>query len=126
MRVTTGIKELDEVLNGGLPIPSALLILGEIGTGKSVLCQQFVYAQAKEGFKCIYFCLDNSPFDVRLNMESLGWDTKNLENKGLIKFVDLFVGKERPDEKYQGDPKDFDELVGTIKRFFYGRAKVCY
>ena len=59
-----GIKELDEILNGGLPIPSTLLILGDVGTGKSVLCQQFIYAQAKEGFKCTYFCIDQSPFDV--------------------------------------------------------------
>ena len=114
-----GIKELDEILNGGLPIPSALLILGEIGTGKSVLCQQFIYTQAKEGFKCTYFCIDNSPFDVRLNMESLGWDPKEYEEKGLIKFVDLFVGREESsDEEYQGNARDYDELVATLRKFF--------
>lgn len=113
-----GIEELDKILNGGLPIPSALLILGEVGTGKSVLCQQFVYAQAKEGFKCTYFCIDHSPFDIRSNMESLGWNPKDFEDKGLIKFVDLFVGREESDEKYQGNPKDFDELVATIRKFF--------
>jgi len=119
MRASMGLKELDEILNGGLPIPSALLILGEVGTGKSVICQQFIYAQAKEGFKCTYFCIDHSPFDVRSNMQSLGWDPTEFEEKGLIRFVDLFVGREEPsDEKYQGNPRDFDELVSTIKKFF--------
>lgn len=116
--MTTGIKELDEILGGGLPLPSALLILGDVGTGKSVLCQQFIYAQAKNGFKSTYFCIDHSPFDIRLNMESLGWDPKNLEKEGLIKFVDIFVGKEESDEKYQGNPWDFNELVATIKKSF--------
>ena len=118
-RASMGIKELDEILGGGLPIPSALLILGDVGTGKSVLCQQFIYAQAKKGFKCTYFCIDHSPFDVRMNMISLGWDPTELEEKGLIKFVDLFIGRDEPsDEKYQGNTRDFDELVATIKKFF--------
>jgi KaiC/GvpD/RAD55 family RecA-like ATPase len=114
-----GIKELDRILKGGLPIPSALLILGEVGTGKSVLCQQFIYSQAKKGFKCTYFCIDNSPYDVRLNMTSLGLNPENLENERLIKFVDLFVGREEAsDEKYQGNPRDFDELMLAIRKFF--------
>ncbi len=118
-RASLGLAELDEILNGGLPIPSVLLILGDVGTGKSVLCQQFVYAQARTGYKCTYFCIDHSPFDVRTNMISLGWDPEELERRGLLKFVDLFVGRESPsDEKYQGNPWDFDELVGTLRRHF--------
>ncbi len=119
MRTSVGIKELDEILKGGLPVPSALLILGDVGTGKSVLCQQFIYAQAREGFKCTYFCIDHSPFDVRLNMQSLGWDPVEFEEEDLIKFVDLFVGKDESDEKYQGNSRDYDELVSTIKKFFF-------
>jgi len=116
MRASTGIKELDDILNGGIPIPSALLILGDIGTGKSVLCQQFIYAQAKEGLECVYFCIDQSPYDVRMNMASLGWDPTEFEERGLIKFIDLFVGRDEPsDEKYQGYPRDFDELISTLK-----------
>jgi len=114
-----GIRELDEIFGGGLPIPSTLLILGDIGTGKSVLCQQFIYAQAKKGYECTYFCIDNSPSDVRMNMISLGWDPTELEEKGLIKFVDIFIGREETsDEKYQGNARNFDELVPTVKKFF--------
>lgn len=119
MRASMGIKELDEILNGGLPVPSALLILGEVGTGKSVLCQQFVYAQAREGITCTYFCIDHPPYEIRANMESLGWDPKELEEKGLIRFVDFFVGREEEsDEAYQGNPRDYEELVSTMRGFF--------
>jgi len=120
MRASMGIKELDEILNGGLPIPSALLILGEVGTGKSVLCQQFAYAQAKAGSKCTYFCVDHSPEHVRLNMESLGWNVRELEEKDSLKFVDLFVGREEEsDEVYRGDARDYNKLVSTIKKFMH-------
>ncbi len=118
VRASLGIEELDEILNGGLPIPSALLILGDVGTGKTVLCQQFAYTQAKNGFRCTYFCIDHSPFDVRLNMEDLGWDPSKFEEKNLLRFVDLFVGREESDERYKGNPRDYDELVSTIKKFF--------
>lgn len=117
-RASMGIKELDTILNGGLPVPSTLLILGDVGTGKSVLCQQFVYTQAKEGYRCTYFCIDQPPFDVRMNMISLGWDPTEFEERDLIKFVDLFIGRESPsDERYQGNARDFEELVATLKKY---------
>ncbi len=120
MRASMGIRELDEILNGGLPVPSALLILGEVGTGKTVLCQQFAYAQAKSGSRCTYFCVDHSPEHVRLNMESLGWNVRMLEEEGSIKFVDLFVGRvEESDERYQGNARDYDKLVSSIKKFMH-------
>ena len=116
-RVSTGIKELDNILNGGLPIPSVLLIIGDVGTGKSVLCQHILYHQANEGFKCTYLCIDRPPLDVKLNMRSMGIDPTNLEERGLIKFVDLFIGKEESSKGvYLCNPRDFDDLVSTVRK----------
>ncbi len=117
-RALTGIDKLDEILKGGIPVPSALLILGEVGTGKSVICQQFIYKQAKMGIPCAYFCIDHSPEDVKDNMRSLGWDPVEFENSGLIKFVDLFVGREKESKKeYQGDPHNLGELISILRKF---------
>jgi KaiC/GvpD/RAD55 family RecA-like ATPase len=115
-RTSIGIDKLDEILKGGIPIPSALLLLGDVGTGKSVICQQFIYKQAKMGFKSSYFCIDHSPDDVRENMKSFGWDTSDFEEKDLISFVDLFIGREEKSmEKYYANPEDFRDLISTIK-----------
>jgi len=118
-KVSLGIKELDELVSGGIPQPSTLLILGDIGTGKSVICQQFAYAQAKAKKKCVYFCIDSPPSEIRANMMTLDWDPYELEKKGYLKFVDLFAGKEEySDEIYQGNVRNYDELVSTLRRFF--------
>ena len=42
-RTSTGIIELDRILNGGLPIGSLILVTGGPGTGKTILSTQFVY-----------------------------------------------------------------------------------
>ncbi len=106
-RTSTGVHDLDELLNGGLPVPSTLLILGDVGTGKSVLCQRFVYAQAKAGFRCTYFCIDQPPAEVRENMTTLGWDPVEFERRGLIRFVDIFIG----------DRRIFEDIVATIEKY---------
>jgi len=70
-KASLGIEELDRLLSGGIPEPSSLLILGDVGTGKSVLCQQFAYSQAKVGYKVVYFCIDNPPDEVKHNIETV-------------------------------------------------------
>src|SRR6266699_727797 len=40
-RVKTGIPGLDALLDSGFPSGKVLLILGEPGTGKTILCSQF-------------------------------------------------------------------------------------
>ncbi len=92
-RAPTGIDRLDEILKGGIPVPSLVLILGDVGTGKSVICQQFIYKQAIMGHASVYFCIDHPPEDVRENMKSLGWNVEELERDGLVYFADLFLGR---------------------------------
>ena len=46
-RVTTGIPTLDRILGGGLPRNSLNILAGLPGTGKTVLAQQFVFANAR-------------------------------------------------------------------------------
>jgi len=57
-RVKTGIKELDEILGGGLYEGSSLLVKGAPGTGKTTMGLQFIYngiTKFKEGGLIITF-----------------------------------------------------------------------
>jgi circadian clock protein KaiC len=62
-RATSGDKGLDEILGGGLPLNGINLIMGLPGSGKTILCQQFVYACATEERPAIYFSTVSEPFD---------------------------------------------------------------
>ena len=54
-RWTTGIPELDLVLDGGLPAGSLVVFAGGPGTGKTILAQQICFANATPERKAIYY-----------------------------------------------------------------------
>ena len=43
----TGIKSLDDILNGGIPKGYIVLLAGSSGTGKTILSQEFLLRGAK-------------------------------------------------------------------------------
>ena len=42
-RVKTGVPGLDEVMRGGIPKNQLVLLTGTAGTGKTILCSQYIY-----------------------------------------------------------------------------------
>ncbi|MEM0066139.1 MAG: ATPase domain-containing protein, partial [Sulfolobales archaeon] len=54
VRISTGIKELDEAIEGGVPRGSWIAITGEPGTGKSILCMHYAWAGLKAGDPVVY------------------------------------------------------------------------
>ncbi len=87
-RVPTGIKYLDDILGGGFPKGSSILIAGNPGAGKTTLAATFLYKGAKEyGEPGLYvsFVEDRQSF---LNyMRTLGMDFESLEREGLFVFM---------------------------------------
>ena len=47
----TGIKVLDDLLGGGLPRPSAVGIIGAVGSGKSSLVRQLAVTMLNATFE---------------------------------------------------------------------------
>lgn len=60
-RITSGIAELDLILGGGFPRHSLNVIAGSPGTGKTVLAQQFVYANARPDAPALYLTTLSEP-----------------------------------------------------------------
>jgi len=48
-RLTTGNPELDEILGGGIPENSINVLMGEPGSGKTILAEQLMFANAATG-----------------------------------------------------------------------------
>jgi KaiC/GvpD/RAD55 family RecA-like ATPase len=87
-RVATGIKGLDEVLNGGLPKARTILIVGSPGSGKTTFAMQFLAGGAKAGEPGLYVSLDEKPERVKTNLSSFGWNLDSLEDSGKLTFID--------------------------------------
>ena len=62
-RVTSGHSKLDEVLGGGLPEHNITLIAGLPGSGKTIVAQQYVFANASPERPSVYLSTVSEPFD---------------------------------------------------------------
>ncbi len=87
-RVSTGIKGLDEVLNGGLPKARTILVVGSPGSGKTTFAIQFLVGGAKAGESGLYVSLDEKPVRVKDDLSSFGWNLDSLEDAGKLTFID--------------------------------------
>ena len=84
-RVSTGIPELDTLLDGGFRRGKIYLVLGEPGTGKTIFALQFLYQALQDGEKALYVAIDEKPADLVEQATSLGWDLSgHIERKNLL------------------------------------------
>ena len=86
-RVSTGIKELDEMLGGrGFYRGTSILITGTAGTGKTTLASALVDEACRRGERCLYFAFEESTHQIMRNMRSVGIDLAPHVKKGLLHF----------------------------------------
>ena len=62
-RLSSGHPRLDGVLGGGLPANAINMLIGLPGTGKTILAQQFVFANATPERPVLYLATVSEPFD---------------------------------------------------------------
>jgi len=87
-RIVTGIKGLDEVLNGGLPKGRTVLVVGSPGSGKTTFAMQFLVGGVKAGETGLYVSLDEKPDRVKSDLAPFGWNLDSLEHDGKLTFLD--------------------------------------
>jgi circadian clock protein KaiC len=70
-RCITGIEGLDNILGGGIPIASMVLVSGSCGTGKSSLAFEFLVRGAREGEKGLLITTIEPPDKLLSNITPL-------------------------------------------------------
>jgi circadian clock protein KaiC len=86
-RVASGVKDLDEMLEGkGFYRGSSVLVSGTAGSGKSTLAAHFAQQTCRDGQRCLYVALEESPAQAMRNMRSIGIDLQKYVKKGLLFF----------------------------------------
>ena len=87
-RTSSGIPGFDELVEGGFPKNSSVLICGGPGTGKSIFSMQFlVNGATKFGEKGLYVTFEQTADALKGQGTQFGWDIDGLEKKGLIKIM---------------------------------------
>lgn len=88
-RVTSGVEDLDAMLNGGYLRGSTVLISGSAGTGKSSLGASFAHAAAAAGERTLHVSFEESPAQIVRNMRSIGVDLEapELDSRLMLSSV---------------------------------------
>lgn len=66
-RISSGSEQIDSVLGGGILPNSINLIFGRPGSGKTILCQQYVFHNATTGRPALYLSTVSEPLDKILH-----------------------------------------------------------
>jgi KaiC/GvpD/RAD55 family RecA-like ATPase len=91
----TGIETLDNVLGGGFPRNSLIVLTGNPGTGKTVFSASFLYRGVVDyGENGVYVSFAESRKAFHENMKAFGFNFKSLESAGKFRFLDLLTVKE--------------------------------
>jgi len=95
-RVKTGIEGLDELIQGGLPKGSTVLLAGGTGTCKTIFSMQYIYNGALlYGEPGLFVTVESNPKNIAWNMESFGWDLRKLQEDKKINIYRLHLAPKK-------------------------------
>ena len=99
------IKELDDLVGGGLDYGTSTLVVGPSGSGKSTIAMQYVGAALKRGEKALFVSFDETERVFHDRARGLGWDFETPAGEGAFVFR-------------QVDPAELSpgELAATVAR----------
>lgn len=90
-RVETGIPGLDKLIEGGLVPGSTNLIAGNSGTGKTLLCMQYLWNGLQRGENGVYITLEQKPEDILADVARFGWDFSKFAAAGKFRLESLIA-----------------------------------
>ena len=124
-KVKTGTTRLDDLLLGGIPFGSNVLVYGPPFTGKEVLMSVFIAEGLKKGIPAIWVMTEKSPREIREEMMFVLSGYEEYEKRGLVKYVDAYsrsMGDESQDPytEYIESPTDYESIQKAIETLAKG------
>lgn len=105
-KVPTYIEGFDELLDGGIPKGSLVLICGTPGTMKTSLAYSILHGNANDGSKALFISLEEGKDELVSAMKELGMKEVNEDNLYV-----LDVGAIRLEHKQEEVAKDWFDIL---------------
>jgi len=118
-KIKTGVDGLDEMLFGGIPRSSTVVVMGSFGTGKTTLGLQFLNEGLAVGEKGIYISLEEDKESILADAEAHGWGMREKMDAKQLEIVKL-----EPTDAKVTIQRIKSELPDFIKKFGASRIVV--
>ncbi len=86
-RISSGVKRLDTMLDGGYYRAASVLITGFPGTAKTTLSGAFAEAACKRGERTVFVSFDSDGAEVVRNLTSVGIRLQRYVRSGCLKLI---------------------------------------
>jgi KaiC/GvpD/RAD55 family RecA-like ATPase len=119
-KAKTGNPRLDDLLLGGVPFGSNVLVHGPPFVGKETMVDQFIAEGLKKGIPAIWVTTDKTPLDLREEMKLVLPSYEDYEALGLVKYVDSYsrsMGDTTVDKytTYIDEPTAHDKIMDAVE-----------
>ncbi|MGQ4891265.1 MAG: KaiC domain-containing protein [Candidatus Njordarchaeia archaeon] len=125
-RISTGLKKLDELLQGGIPKFFSVAVAGEPGTGKTILSMHFINKGLENDEPAIYVTTEESRESILTQAKQFNFIFQEKLEEGKLIIIDALM-KEYQDQ-WSLRKIEIDELLRKIveakKLFGYTHARL--
>lgn len=104
-RVSTGSRDLDRMLKGGIPKRHATLAIGPPGSGKTTLCFQFLWEGLEHGERCLLVSLEENKEAILRTAENYGWNFRRYMRERRLGIIIM-------------DPRDIKGTTEVLRNKF--------
>jgi circadian clock protein KaiC len=96
--ISSGIKELDALVGGGINRGTSTLIIGPAGAGKSTIAAKYAFAAMERGESAAVYLFDEGIPSYMSRLKSLGFDAEPFLNNGRFLLHQVDVAELSPGE----------------------------
>jgi circadian clock protein KaiC len=98
-KALTGIRGLDQITGGGLPLGRTSLVCGAAGCGKTLMAMEFLVRGATlHGEPGVFIAFEESAAELAANVQSLGFDLPRLIDEKLLSIDEIKVERSEIEE----------------------------
>lgn len=113
----TGIDDLDEVLNGGIPEGHVVLLEGEAGAGKTVLSLEWLFRGCKRDENGAYIAVTEPITKALKNIESMEFYSEEAVNSESLHLTDFRSMSDIIGMQDRVEREDIDRAVDEVEKF---------
>lgn len=99
-RISTGIDDLDDMLEGGYYAGTATIVSGASGTAKTTLAGLFAAGVCEEGERVLYISFDEGAPQIVRDLRAVAIELQPHLDAGMLELVGLRAGNKSAEQHY--------------------------